>query len=91
MAKKRKAGGRPYGQEVPRVFDERDSKLRINTFEDVADSEDEFYINRDKVLLDESPAQKKQRKFEEEGKYRDALLVLAAAKQKCCRRVSQSI
>jgi hypothetical protein len=66
MGKKRKAGGRAYGEaKAPK---EDDSKLAINTWEDVADSEDEFHINRDKVLLDEGPAAKKLRKWQEEGK-----------------------
>jgi U3 small nucleolar RNA-associated protein 3 len=65
MAKKRKAGGRAYGE--PKVPKDEDSKLAINTWEDVADSEDEFHINRDKVLLDEEPAAKKLRKWQEEG------------------------
>lgn len=41
--------------------------MKINTYEDVADSEDEFHMNRDKVLLDEGPAAKKMRKYQEEG------------------------
>jgi hypothetical protein len=65
MGKKRKAGGR-YGQ--ANETKEEDSKLAINTYEDVADSEDEFLINRDKILLDEGPAAKKLRKWKEEGK-----------------------
>jgi hypothetical protein len=65
MAKKRKAGGAAYGQ--PKAPKEEDSKLAIKTWEDVADSEDEFHINRDKVLLDEGPAAKKLRKWQEEG------------------------
>ena len=68
MAKKRKANGRPFGHDRPNELNDADSKLRINTYEDVADSEDEFHINRDKILLDESPAQKRQRKIQEEGK-----------------------
>jgi U3 small nucleolar RNA-associated protein 3 len=67
MAKKRKAGGRTYGE--PKAPKEDDSKLAINTWEDVADSEDEFHINRDKVLLDEGPAAKKLRKWQEEDKF----------------------
>ena len=69
MAKKRKAKGQPFGssdRERARKSDE--SKLAIRTFEDVADSEDEFHINRDKILLNEGPAQKKQRRAQEEGK-----------------------
>ena len=67
MGKKRKASGRPFGRDNPREPNDADSKLRINTYEDVADSEDEFHINRDKILLEEGPAQKRQRKIEEEG------------------------
>ena len=69
MAKKRKANGNPYGQKVSRDLNPADSKLIVNTYEDVADSEDEFHINRDKILLDEGPAQKRRRKLEEEGKH----------------------
>ncbi|SLM38663.1 Sas10/Utp3/C1D [Lasallia pustulata] len=60
MGKKRKAGGKPFGQAGPRELDEADAKLRINTYEDVADSEDEFHINRDKILLSEDLQQRKQ-------------------------------
>ena len=67
MGRKRKASGRPFGRNEPRDLDNADSKLRINTYEDVADSEDEFHINRDKILLEEGPAQKRQRKIQEEG------------------------
>ena len=68
MGKKRKASGRPFGHNKPQELNDADSKLRINTYEDVADSEDEFHINRDKILLEEGPAQKRQRKLQEEGK-----------------------
>ncbi|KAF1944570.1 hypothetical protein EJ02DRAFT_452427 [Clathrospora elynae] len=67
MAKKRKAGSGAYG--VPKAPKEEDSKLAISTWEDVADSEDEFHMNRDKVLLDEGPAAKKLRKWQEEDKF----------------------
>ncbi|KAF1841011.1 Sas10/Utp3 family protein [Cucurbitaria berberidis CBS 394.84] len=67
MAKKRKAGGRAYGD--PAEQKDEDSKLAISTWEDVADSEDEFHINRDKVLLDEGPTAKRLRKHQEEDKF----------------------
>ena len=67
MAKKRKAGGRPFGNDETTYEKDGDSKLRINTYEDVADSEDEFHINRDKVLLEENPMQKKLRRAQEQG------------------------
>ena len=67
MAKKRKAGGRPYGNDETKYEKDGDSKPRVNTYEDVADSEDEFHINRDKVLLEENSTQKKLRRAQEEG------------------------
>ncbi|KAF2833073.1 hypothetical protein CC86DRAFT_441739 [Ophiobolus disseminans] len=67
MGKKRKAGGRAYGE--PKAPKDEDSKLAISTWEDVADSEDEFHINRDKILLDEGRAAKKLRKWQEEDKF----------------------
>jgi U3 small nucleolar RNA-associated protein 3 len=67
MAKKRKAGGRAYGDSKPSKND--DSKLAINSWEDVADSEDEFLLNREKVMLDEGPAAKRLRKYQEEDKF----------------------
>ncbi|MCJ1395020.1 hypothetical protein MMC18_007901 [Xylographa bjoerkii] len=70
MGKKRKAGGKPSGNSVPKNIDISEAKLNISTYEDVADFEDEFHINRDKILLAEGPAQKKQRRYQEE----DALL-----------------
>lgn len=62
MAKKRK-----IGSGAPKAPKEEDPRMKINTFEDVADSEDEFHMNRDKVLLDEGPVAKKMRKYQEEG------------------------
>ncbi|KAF1835484.1 hypothetical protein BDW02DRAFT_597239 [Decorospora gaudefroyi] len=64
MAKKRKAGSG-----APKAPKEQNSKLAIDTWEDVADSEDEFHMNRDKVLLDEGPAAKRLRKYQEEDKF----------------------
>ncbi|KAL8918223.1 MAG: hypothetical protein Q9172_005516 [Xanthocarpia lactea] len=70
MGKKRKASGQKPGKQKTNGVSKDDSRQTIDTYEDVADSEDEFFINRDKVLLDEGPIQKKRRKIEEE----DALL-----------------
>ncbi|KAL1792213.1 hypothetical protein ACET3X_009964 [Alternaria dauci] len=67
MARKRKAGG--GASRAPKAPKEEDSRMRINTFEDVADSEDEFHMNRDKILLDEGPAAKRMRKYQEEDKF----------------------
>jgi U3 small nucleolar RNA-associated protein 3 len=67
MAKKRKAGG--GASRAPKAPKEEDSRMAINTYEDVADSEDEFHLNRDKILLDEGPAAKRMRKYQEEDKF----------------------
>ena len=68
MGKKRKASGPVPYTGVPRDSSLSNSKLRVTTFEDVADSEDEFHINQDKILLEESSLHKRQRKAREEGK-----------------------
>lgn len=76
MGKKRKASGR-YSQPneaAPTEQRASDHKLRVNTYEDVADSEDEFHINQDKILLEEGPAQKRQRRIRENGKLRTVAL-----------------
>ena len=68
MGKKRKASAQVPFTEVLRDSSLSNSKLRVSTFEDVADSEDEFHINQDKILLEEIPLHKRQRKAREEGK-----------------------
>jgi len=69
MGKKRKASGQPFGHASRHETEDTNLKLRITSYEDVADSEDEFHINRDKVLLDEGPEQKRRRKIQEQGIY----------------------
>ncbi|RFU29432.1 hypothetical protein B7463_g6888, partial [Scytalidium lignicola] len=69
MARKRKASGNGTSS-GPKEFDPADGKLGpITTFEDVADSEDEFHINQDKIMLD-GPETKRRKRWEQE----DALL-----------------
>jgi U3 small nucleolar RNA-associated protein 3 len=68
MGKKRKVSGRSDAIEAPTGWKERGGKLGpIKTYEDIADSEDEFHINRDKVMLDDGPDAKRRRKWQEEG------------------------
>ncbi len=45
------------------------SKKRIRDFEDVANSDDEFHLNRDKVLLDEAPEAKRRRREQEREEF----------------------
>lgn len=69
MGKKRKASGQPFGHTSGQETGDAELKLKITSYEDVADSEDEFHINRDKILLDEGPEQKRRRKIQEQGKF----------------------
>ncbi|KAE8446970.1 hypothetical protein EG329_011452 [Mollisiaceae sp. DMI_Dod_QoI] len=71
MAKKRKASGRSAPAEEVGGYEAKGGRMGpITTYEDVADSEDEFHINQDKIMLDDGPDAKRRRKWQEE----DALL-----------------
>ncbi|OHE94584.1 Sas10 domain-containing protein [Colletotrichum orchidophilum] len=69
MAKKRKASGQ-NARTGPKDFDPADARLGpITTYEDVADSEDEYFLNRDKIMFDEGPKSKRRKKAEEEDRF----------------------
>lgn len=62
MAKRKR--GQTSAKAQPRAEDEynpADSKLRIKTYEDIADSEDEFHAGRDEVLLDAARGSKRRK------------------------------
>lgn len=65
MAKKRKAGGRPAGQNSNQVSE----RTKFAYEERFDDSEDEFQAGRDQILLEEAPEAKRRRKVAEEGSY----------------------
>jgi U3 small nucleolar RNA-associated protein 3 len=68
MPKKRKASSRYNNEDIDsRTSRPESAKLTINSYQDVADSEDEFLDNRDRILLDEGPDVKKRRKIQEQG------------------------
>jgi U3 small nucleolar RNA-associated protein 3 len=68
MGKKRKVSGRNEASASQGGFEAKSGKMRAyTTYEDLADSEDEFHINRDKVMLDDGPDAKRRKKWEEEG------------------------
>ncbi|KAK2605964.1 something about silencing protein 10 [Conoideocrella luteorostrata] len=72
MAKKRKGSSRNAGPSGPKELDAADAKLGpINTYEDVADSEDEYFINRDTIMLDDGPDSKRRRKEDEDMELSD--------------------
>jgi U3 small nucleolar RNA-associated protein 3 len=68
MGQKRKASSRFLTSTEPREVDPKDARLGpIETFADVADSEDEFHLNRDEVLLEDGPNEKRRKKWNQEG------------------------
>lgn len=70
MAKKRKVSGRAVAAETPAGWNERGGKMNaINSYKDVADSEDEFHMEQDKIMLDDGPDVKRRRKWQEEGMF----------------------
>jgi U3 small nucleolar RNA-associated protein 3 len=68
MAKRKR--GQSQAQVEPQneedFYNTADSKLKIRTYEDIADSEDDFHAGRDEVLLDKARGGK--RRKQEEGK-----------------------
>ncbi|UZP41418.1 hypothetical protein NXS19_009234 [Fusarium pseudograminearum] len=67
MAKKRKVSGRNNAPSGPKELDTSDARLGpITTYEDVADSEDEYFMNRDQILLDDEPTSKRRRKEDDD-------------------------
>ena len=66
MAKKRKGSARDTEEPKGPNMDVGESRKRIRTYEDVADSDDEFHLNNDKVLLEERPDVKRRRKQQED-------------------------
>ncbi|KAF3922477.1 hypothetical protein AA313_de0208178 [Arthrobotrys entomopaga] len=58
-SKRTRADSKPTG---PRALDSSDAKIgKLTSYEDVADSEDEFYLNQDRIAFDEDPATKRRR------------------------------
>lgn len=67
MAKKRKAPSGGASRDNVADDSNKRTKMRIKTYEDVAGSDDEFHINRDKIMLDDGPEAKRRRKVQEDG------------------------
>jgi U3 small nucleolar RNA-associated protein 3 len=71
MAKRKRGGAQAQNQQRRASFDENQKvKLNINSYEDVAGSDDEFHLNREKILLDDGPDAKRRRRLEEQGMFR---------------------
>ena len=69
MGKKRKASRAPVAK-GPKEVDSADARLGpINTYADVADSEDEHFLQQDEIMFDEEPQSKRQRRLDEEAEF----------------------
>ncbi|KAL6851058.1 something about silencing protein 10 [Amphichorda felina] len=67
MAKKRKASGRNAQPTGPKDVDPSDARLGpVTTYEDVADSEDEYFLNRDRLMLEDGPDSKRRRRDDDD-------------------------
>ncbi|KAF4556995.1 Sas10 C-terminal domain-containing protein [Elsinoe fawcettii] len=69
MAKKRKAPSGARGKSAPEEDFNKRVRLDVDSYEDVAGSDDDFHIGRDKVLLEETPGQKRSRRVQEEEEF----------------------
>lgn len=72
MAKKRKASRVAEAPSGPRDYDSNDARLGpINTFEDIADEQEEYFLDKDKILLADEQGTKRQRREQEEDEFLD--------------------
>jgi len=67
MAKRKRGEGKPFG--APKEQEQQSSRLTVSSYQDVADSEDEFHNERDKILLDEGAAAKRVRQWKEQDEF----------------------
>ena len=66
---KRKRGNVPGRVQSTGFEDKSASRLAVKNFEDVADSEDEFFINKDKILLEDGPDAKRRKQLRSIGMF----------------------
>ncbi|EFW98962.1 sas10 utp3 family protein [Grosmannia clavigera kw1407] len=70
MAKKRKAARQPTGPTGPKEYDAADARLGpITTHADVADEQEEYFLDKDKIMFDDEPGTKRQRRIEQEDEF----------------------
>lgn len=69
MAKKRKAPAQSQEPREAPQLDASDSRKRITSYKDVADSDDEFHLNQDEIRLGEEPQAKRRRQWAEQEEF----------------------
>lgn len=60
MAKKRKVS-RASGPSGPKDVDPAEARLAIRTYEDVADDQEQYFLDKDKIMLEDEPRSKRLR------------------------------
>lgn len=60
MAKKRKAS-RASGPSGPKDVDPADARLAIRTYEDIADDQEQYFLDKDNIMLEDEPRSKRPR------------------------------
>ncbi|OIW33207.1 hypothetical protein CONLIGDRAFT_628095 [Coniochaeta ligniaria NRRL 30616] len=66
---KRRRVAKPEGPSGPREVDASEARLKIKTYEDVADSEEEYFIEKDRIDFDDEPRSKKLRRQQKEDEF----------------------
>ncbi|KAH9883574.1 Sas10 C-terminal domain-containing protein [Xylariomycetidae sp. FL2044] len=73
MGRKRKALGGLSQSKGPREYDPADARLGpVNSYRDLADDQDQYFLNRDEILFDDAPKSKRQKSREEEDAFFEA-------------------
>lgn len=60
MAKKRKVS-RASGPSGPKDVDPAEARLAIRTYEDIADDQEQYFLDKDKIMLEDEPSSKRPR------------------------------
>lgn len=60
MAKKRKVS-RASGPSGPKDVDPSEARLAIRSYEDVADDQEQYFLDKDKIMLEDEPSSKRMR------------------------------
>lgn len=66
---KRRRLAKPEGPSGPREVDPSEARLKVKTYEDVADSEDEYFIEKERIDFDDEPRSKKLRRQQMEDDF----------------------
>jgi U3 small nucleolar RNA-associated protein 3 len=66
---KRRRVAKPEGPSGPREVDPSEARLKVTTYEDVADSEEEYFMEKERINFDDEPRSKKLRRQQAEEEF----------------------